>query len=228
MTVHRTLVPSRAAALGAGAALALVLSACGTTPSDSAATSAAPETTATQETAAPSTTEATDAGQDADATATILDADGNELGTATFTDEDGAVAVQVSVSDLDPGFYGFHLHATGLCEPGEGEDPDFTTAAGHLGNEETDHPDHAGDLPSLLVTQDGTADLAFTSDRFTVEELSDEDGTAVMVHGGPDNFANIPDHYSSENADGMTGPDESTLSAGDSGPRIACGVVEAA
>jgi superoxide dismutase, Cu-Zn family len=47
----------------------------------------------------------------------------------------------------------------------------------------------------------------------------DDEGTAVMVHAGPDNFANIPERYA------PNGPDADTLKTGDSGDRIACGVV---
>src|SRR5688572_31115607 len=50
---------------------------------------------------------------------------------------------------------------------------------------------HAGDMPSLLVTADGHAWTSFLTDRFTLDELRDGDGSAVMVHAGKDNFANI-------------------------------------
>jgi Cu-Zn family superoxide dismutase len=53
---------------------------------------------------------------------------------------------------------------------------------------------HAGDLPSLLVKQHGTAELDFRTDSFTVGQLLDS-GSAVIVHAGPDNFANIPSRY---------------------------------
>ena len=50
-------------------------------------------------------------------------------------------------------------------------------------------------MPSLLVNADGTASAAFETDRFTIRQLRDADGSAVMVHAGPDNFANIPPRY---------------------------------
>ena len=59
--------------------------------------------------------------------------------------------------------------------------------------------------------------LAAATDRFSLDELRDADGTAVMIHSGPDNFANIPPRYGT--------PDQETLNTGDSGTRVACGVV---
>jgi Cu/Zn superoxide dismutase len=54
------------------------------------------------------------------------------------------------------------------------------------------HGDHVGDLPSLLVNHDGTGELAFETDRFSLDDLFDHDGSALIVHAGRDNFANIP------------------------------------
>ena len=67
----------------------------------------------------------------------------------------------------------------------------------------------------------GQAVLALGTDRFTAEDLLDADGSALVIHAGPDNFGNIPaDRYNPE-------PDETTLNTGDSGGRIGCGVIEA-
>ncbi|MFC8190649.1 superoxide dismutase family protein [Cellulomonas sp. NPDC057328] len=127
---------------------------------------------------------------------------------------------------MDPGFYALHVHTTGLCDP-ESSPPDdpsrtgaFLSAGGHLGSDEDQHPEHAGDLPSLYVQADGTGQLETVTDRLTDTDLFDDDGSAVMVHAGHDNFANIPERYAPE------GPDEETLGTGDAGDRLACGVVE--
>ena len=94
--------------------------------------------------------------------------------------------------------------------------PDFTAAGGHFNPTDASHGDHAGDLPTLLVNEDGTGMLAAATDRFSLADLRDADGSAVIVHELPDNYANIPDRY--------TPPaDEETLSTGDAGSRLACG-----
>jgi hypothetical protein len=76
-----------------------------------------------------------------------------------------------------------------------------------------------------LVNDNGSADLEFTTDRFTVRELFDSDGSAIIVHEGRDNLANIPDRYHSHTED-VFGPDSATLATGDAGSRLACGVVQ--
>jgi superoxide dismutase, Cu-Zn family len=148
------------------------------------------------------------------ATAQLRTADGQRVGRAWFKQHgrEGAVTVFAHVRDLPPGFHGFHVHTTGACEP-----PDFMSAGGHLNPTGASHGDHAGDLPSLLVNEDGSGLLVATTDRFSLADLRDEDGSAVMVHALADNFANIPERYG--------GPDAETLATGDSGSRLACGVV---
>lgn len=164
--------------------------------------------------------------EDAVASATISDPEGTDLGTVDVEGTDGGVQISADLSDLDPGFYGFHVHEIGECEPDSAapEDPsdtgDFMSAGSHIGAGDEDHPDHPGDLPPLLVTEEGTAELEVTTDRLTEEDLTDQDGAAVMIHSEPDNFANIPDRYSSE------GPDSQTSMTGDAGDRIGCGPLE--
>ena len=160
------------------------------------------------------------------ATATLNDVDGNQVGTVTFSEGEAGTEVRVDAEGLEPGFYGFHLHSVGLCEPDSAapNDPDttgaFLSAGGHLGVEEADHGAHSGDLPSLYVTASGQGTLQTVTDAFTSDDLADEDGTAVMIHSGPDNFGNIPERYAPE------GPDQNTLNTGDAGARQACGVIE--
>jgi Cu-Zn family superoxide dismutase len=147
------------------------------------------------------------------ATAKLMDASGRRVGRVWMSQRrNGAVLLVARVFNLTPGFHGFHVHTIGRCDP-----PAFTTAGGHLNPTGAPHASHAGDLPSLLVNRDGTALLATTTDRFSIADLRDADGSAVMVHSGPDNFANIPPRYGT--------PDQETLNTGDSGTRVACGVV---
>jgi Cu-Zn family superoxide dismutase len=148
------------------------------------------------------------------ASARLVDAGGRAVGHVWMRERrrDEVVQLEARVRGLPAGFHGFHIHAVGRCEA-----PGFTSAGGHFNPSSAPHGAHAGDLPSLLVTADGSAVLATATDRFSIADLRDADGSAVMVHSGPDNFANIPARYG--------GPDAETLATGDSGSRIACGVV---
>jgi Cu-Zn family superoxide dismutase len=147
----------------------------------------------------------------------LHDAEGNDVGTVRLAAiGTSLVRVRVAARGLPAGFHGFHIHAVGLCEP------PFTSAGGHLNTEGASHPGHDGDMPVLYVTEDGTGRSDFITDRFTIATLFDADGSAVIVHAKPDNYANIPtDRYDPD-------PDAMTLATGDAGPRIACGVIEPA
>jgi superoxide dismutase, Cu-Zn family len=153
------------------------------------------------------------------AVAALSDANGQKVGVAVFKERHGEVEVSAAVWRLPPGFHGFHVHTTGQCVP------PFTSAGGHFNPAGVGHGDHAGDLPSLLVNRDGTGELEFETDRFSLSDLLDGDGSALMVHAGRDNFANIPARYHSHETDTF-GPDAETLATGDAGARVACGVVE--
>jgi Cu-Zn family superoxide dismutase len=154
------------------------------------------------------------------ASARLTDAAGNHVGTVKFTPgPGGGTAVRLSAEGLTAGFHGFHVHAVGQCVA------PFTSAGGHFNPTAAPHGDHAGDMPPLIVAQDGTANTWFTTDRFTVADLMDADGSAVIVHAAPDNLANIPTRYHSHTYD-VFGPDQDTLATGDAGGRVACGVVE--
>jgi len=210
------------------AGLLLVLAGCSSTPA----------TTTTSAAGAPSagstsvgSTAASSAGAGSDtalvAEAAIATPQGTQIGTVTFAVDGTVVRVSADVEGLPPGFKGFHIHAIGKCEPNSANptDPskvgDFLSAGGHLGASAAAHPGHQGDLSSLQVRADGSAELVTTTDAFDMDAVLDADGSAVMVHAGPDNFGNIPTRYAA------AGPDADTQATGDSGGRAACGVVEA-
>jgi Cu-Zn family superoxide dismutase len=107
--------------------------------------------------------------------------------------------------------HGTHLHATGRCDP-----PGFTTAGGHLNPAARQHGlrnpagPHLGDLPNLTVAANGTGRMEATiAATLTPGQapLFDADGTALVVHAGPDDMVTDP--------------------AGNSGARIACTVIAA-
>jgi superoxide dismutase, Cu-Zn family len=149
----------------------------------------------------------------------LVDASGADVGFVKLTKQGDKVIVRGEVEGLTPGFHGFHVHSVGQCVA------PFTSAGGHYNPGGTGHGSHAGDMPSLLVMDDGTAEAQFASDRFTIAELFDTDGSAIIVHAGADNFANIPTRYQST-TEGVLGPDSATLATGDAGARAACGVVD--
>lgn len=147
----------------------------------------------------------------------VVNVERESVGSISFTTQGEKTLVTAELSGLPPGFHGFHIHSVGLCE--DTEMGPFTAAAGHIGGDTDTHPTHGGDLSTLFVAEDGTAYLSVLTDYFTIDELFDDDGSAIMIHASPDNFANIPLRYG--------GPDQESLETGDSGDRIACGVISA-
>jgi Cu-Zn family superoxide dismutase len=153
------------------------------------------------------------AGGASHATATILDASGATIGSAVFTeDATGRLHVNVHVEGLTPGLHGIHLHAVGQCVG-----PAFTSAGGHHNPLAAQHGlnsplgTHAGDLPNLTVNVAGRGHLDATSDLATLSigpvSLIDTDGSAIVIHAAED--------------DQLTNP------TGNSGARVACGVIVA-
>ena len=144
--------------------------------------------------------------------ATIINSKGETVGSATLTQGPHSVTIAVEVSRLPPGMHGFHIHAIGKCDP-----PDFQTAGGHFnpfgkkhGLKSPEGP-HAGDLPNLEVGPDGRGKIEATVGGLTLGKeglvvLLGSNGTAVVIHAGPD--------------------DEMTDPAGNAGARIACGVIK--
>lgn len=165
--------------------------------------------------------------------AEIESPDGTQIAAATIDFSGGFATVTVQTTGpgvLTPGSHGMHIHAVGKCEsnsvaPTGGAPGDFLSAGGHFqGGGGAGHPSHAGDLSALQVRGDGTAMLVTTTSAFTKDELLAEPGTAIIIHEGPDNFANIPaDRYQQIN--GAPPPDEITLATGDAGKRVGCGVI---
>lgn len=154
------------------------------------------------------------------ATASLVDTNGNTAGQVNLVVSGGKMRItaRVQVPGEFAGFHGFHIHATGVCDPKAANGP-FTTAGGHLSEAGRTHRDHWGDLPSLLVNRDGTASMTVATDRVDLARLFDADGAAIIMHVGPDNFANIPVRYA------PNGPDTTTTGTGDAGGRLACGVL---
>ncbi len=145
----------------------------------------------------------------AQVTATLRDAQGKEAGHAVLSETAAGTLVRLEIKGLPPGWHGVHLHAVGRCEP------PFQTAGSHWDVGAHQHGfqgsqgGHWGDLPNVLVGPDSTAVVEFLAPRAALSgesSILDADGAAVVVHAGPDDYRSDP--------------------AGNSGGRIACGVLE--
>ncbi|MFD1333991.1 superoxide dismutase family protein [Oceanobacillus iheyensis] len=142
----------------------------------------------------------------------MYNVDGDRVGTALLSDQEDAVAIELDLEGLQPGFHAIHIHEYGRCEA-----PDFTTAGNHLNPQGKEHgmihPEgsHLGDLPNIEADAGGLVHAELELSGASLQEgkssLINNDGTALIVHEGQD--------------DGMSQP------GGDSGTRIVCGEIHA-
>ena len=141
---------------------------------------------------------------------TLRDASGRVVGSAVFLQEDDGVRILLDVKGLPPGTKAVHIHDVGQCTP-----PSFESAGPHFNPTKAQHGlenrkgPHAGDLPNITVDDTGHGHLEVTNSRVTLKagptSLFSANGSALVVHGGPDDMRTEP--------------------AGNSGARIACGVI---
>ena len=131
------------------------------------------------------------------ATAVMSGPGGESMGTVTFRQGPRGVLIQARISGLEPGPHGFHLHETGACTPA------FTAAGGHfnpfgIGHGVLDEGGHhGGDLPNLIVHDDGAGLADYYSEDVTLEtgpahSFFDADGSAVVIHLNPDSYGSDP------------------------------------
>jgi superoxide dismutase, Cu-Zn family len=149
------------------------------------------------------------------AAAILYNADGAPIGTAQlWQDASGVVNVDIASLALPAGTHGIHFHAVGTCEGGATA---FSTAGAHYnplnkehGLENPNGP-HAGDAPNIVTPSSGIGKVAFSTSRVTLTpgtiSLFDADGSSLVIHANADDQVSQP--------------------AGNSGARIACGVVRA-
>ena len=145
--------------------------------------------------------------------ADIMNAQGAKIGTAKLKAVSGGVEIVVKVSGLTAGDHGIHIHTVGKCEG-----PDFKTAGGHFNptsahhgvNNAVDPHPHAGDLPNLTVAADGKGSASVVDKDVTLGDgansLFHDGGTSLVIHAKADDLMSDP--------------------AGNSGDRIACGVIQ--
>jgi Cu-Zn family superoxide dismutase len=140
----------------------------------------------------------------------LKNAQGEKVGTAKLSQVDGGVSVLLVGSKLPPGKHGIHFHENGKCDG-----PDFKSAGGHLNPAKKEHGldnpkgAHAGDLSNLEVMSNGTVETTILSHGVTLRSgetsLLKSGGTSLVIHAKAD--------------------DQHTSPSGNSGDRIACGVI---
>jgi superoxide dismutase, Cu-Zn family len=145
------------------------------------------------------------------ATAEMRSASGVRYGTLTLERSVAGVRIAGALTGVPPGVHGIHFHQVGRCDA-----PDFATAGPHLNPAHAAHGlenargPHAGDLPNLTANPAGQMLVDVATPRVTLDAdprvgLFDDDGTSLVIHANRD--------------------DQRTDPAGNSGARIACGVV---
>lgn len=139
------------------------------------------------------------------ARADLMDRSASQIGSATLYQQTDGVRIRVTARSLPAGEHGFHVHAVGICEV------PFTSAGGHFnpagrrhGLQNPEGP-HAGDLVNLPSGRTDNHTIETVAAGLTLESLFDGDGSALVVHAGPDDYRTDP--------------------SGNSGDRIACGII---
>ena len=144
------------------------------------------------------------------ARAELKNANGDIVGEATFTQTPAGVAIQMTANNLPPGMHGVHIHEKGACDaPGfESAGEHFNPGGKHHGDLNPQGP-HAGDLGNMVVNAQGVGNLETVNKNVTLwtgdNSLLRAGGTSLMIHAGED--------------------DRKTDPSGNSGARIACGVI---
>jgi Cu-Zn family superoxide dismutase len=141
--------------------------------------------------------------------ADLKDKSGKAVGSADLTQTAVGVLIKLSIKDLKSGEHAVHVHAVGKC------DAPFDSAGPHFNPGNHKHgmlagEGHAGDLPNLHVPQNGDLEVEMVAANVTLDtgkpnSLFDSDGSSLVIHAAADDYRTDP--------------------AGDSGERIACGVI---
>lgn len=146
------------------------------------------------------------------ASARMLDTSGKEIGKATLTQTPAGVLLRVKARGIPAGEHAFHIHETGRCDHADG----FASAGGHfaMGHQHGFHVEggpHPGDMPNVMVREDGVFAVEVINTMVSLKRdgdgyVLDDDGSALVIHAAADDYRSQP--------------------SGDAGDRIACGVIK--
>lgn len=155
------------------------------------------------------------------AKADFIDVRGQQAGQALLEERSNGVFISLQLRNMPPGEHAIHIHETGRCAPVSNADAEdtqgfFSDAGSHLNPESRAHGfmiengPHAGDLPNIFVDHNGEARAHAFNDLITLRtdanislaRIFDEDGAAIIVHEGADDYSSQP--------------------TGEAGSRIAC------
>ena len=135
----------------------------------------------------------------------LVNSAGASIGAVQAEPRAGGTYLRIAAEGLSPGDHGLHLHSVGRCDG-----PGFESAGAHWNPAGRQHghlnPNgaHSGDLPNLTASANGRGAINFL---VTGGSLADADGTALVIHAGPDDYKTDP--------------------SGNSGGRVACAVIAA-
>lgn len=141
---------------------------------------------------------------------TFIDREGKDVGSLTVEHGSGATLLLLTLHDLPPGPHAIHIHAAGTCTP-----PTFDSAGPHWNPSSHQHGKdnpkgkHAGDLDNLNIPADGKLEIQIPLPGIALRGdggLLDQDGAALVIHAGPDDYKTDP--------------------SGNSGDRIACAPIQ--
>jgi superoxide dismutase, Cu-Zn family len=145
------------------------------------------------------------------AVAKIIGMDGHEMGIAKLAQSSHGVLIELDVHGLNPGAHAVHIHAAGVCDPKhkfENAGQDFSPVPKMHGFFGKGGP-HAGDLPNQFADANGALHATLMDSAISLgkgkKTLFDKDGASIVIHANADDYTSQP--------------------AGNSGPRVACGVI---